>query len=207
MPRAKFVDHRYGIQRRELELYGRKLTMLPVKIALFSNLVKLDIACNNLVELDGSILPASLETLYCNNNRLRTIKNLKVGLLELYCWGNELEDLEGLPYTLVKLRCCDNQIARMDYLPISLRSLYCIRNLLTRLDFLPIGLKVLVCYGNPLEEMRNVSPYLCEVIMPPELLGLTYYQSLQQLSEFEKRHLVELPDSIVEINGMDAKIS
>ena len=201
MPKAKLGKRRFGIHRRKLELYSHGLAILPPKIQLFTRLVELNISYNNLLVLDGKILPTTLQILNCANNRLKVLENLHEGLLELYCWWNDLVNLDNLPTTLVKLRCCHNSLEHLNYLPPGLRVLYCLWNKLNRLDFLPVGLRTLACGSNPLQELRNLPPNLREIDIPPYLLGLTYYQSLQNLDEFNKRRLVELPPSIVEVNG------
>ena len=53
-----------------LDLSNRKLTNLP-DLSKYTNLVKLDISCNDIINLDNiDYFPPNLEILNCSNNEL-----------------------------------------------------------------------------------------------------------------------------------------
>ena len=53
-------------------------------------------------------LPISLETLYCNYNKLTSLPELPDSLRYLSCYNNQLSSLPELPNTLITLSCHNN---------------------------------------------------------------------------------------------------
>jgi Leucine-rich repeat (LRR) protein len=128
----------------------RELPQLPDTIHF------LDIQ-DNLLEHLG-ILPRSLETLICSNNRLRHLhisaENTPV-LNNVSCEKNNIETLE-LPDTVTFLNARHNKISEIRKLPELLRILHIENNQLTELTHLPKNLHVLNCAHNLLTHIENM---------------------------------------------------
>jgi len=149
----------------EVNLYGKKLTVLPKWISKCHQLLKLTCSENKLTQLPDT-LPASLQVLECYNNELTQLPDTQImnkvsnplptSLRRLNCSGNELTKLpDTLPTLLQVLFCSYNKLTQLpDTLPILLQVLFCSYNKLTQLpDTLPTSLQILICDGNQLTKL------------------------------------------------------
>jgi len=70
----------------ELDLSNKGLNELP-DLSKYTNLIKLNCSCNNIVALDN--LPPGLQKLYCAGNNIVALDNLPQGLQILDCINNQ----------------------------------------------------------------------------------------------------------------------
>ncbi|MFT3911097.1 MAG: hypothetical protein QM737_16880 [Ferruginibacter sp.] len=137
-------------------------------IQYFDNLRKLDCSYNALDGLGLGSLPASLDTLYCNNQlydglfhwtTLLDLVNLPAGLKYLDCSNNGIYSITSLPPALEYLNCSNNyfhtstgaiipSLQSIDALPPGLKFLKADGNLLTSLPQLPATLQYLSAKDN-----------------------------------------------------------
>jgi Leucine-rich repeat (LRR) protein len=88
---------------------------------------------NNLIDIPDLSRFTKVTTLYCNNNKLKELKNLPSTLKTLNCSNNQLTELKDLPNILEDLVCCNNQLIKIKDLPSTLYYLDCSDNQLTKL--------------------------------------------------------------------------
>jgi len=124
---------RHGVNM-SYNISNRNLLELP---RVPEGTVELICARNNLTEIDGSLLPESLQVLKCQGNQITKIINLPDNLERLICHHNNLTSLDGLPPSLMALICNNNQLTELDNLPKSLTYLNCAFNKIFYLDNLP----------------------------------------------------------------------
>ena len=133
-------------------------------IEYFTSLQTLYCYYNQLTSLPA--LPASLQTLVCNDNLLGAYLptiTLPASLQQLDCSANQLTSLPALPASLTLLVCANNQLTNLPALPASLQVFWCSSNQLTSLPALPASLQELQCYSNLL------GAYLPTITLPASL--------------------------------------
>ena len=145
--------------------------------------------------IKNHILPNSLKSLYCSNNKLTDLPELPNSLELLYCCGNNLTSLPKLPDSLKELYCYDNKIVSLnDHLPDSLKKLSCYCNMLTYLPNLPNKLQQLYCSKNKLKKLPELPNSLITLFcsnkklkelpkLPNSLCGLICDNELEKLPE------------------------
>ena len=77
-----------------------------------------------------TVLPKSLEILYCERNNLIIIPKLPKTLQLLHCNYNRLIELPELPQSLITLNCETNHLSTLPTLPNSLTILSCRNNII-----------------------------------------------------------------------------
>ena len=116
------------------------------------NINKLDVNNCNIIDLTGVQYFKSLDTLYCESNKLKTLPKLPLNLRFLSCsngsWTNLLLSLPELPPNLTYLNCSGNKLTTLPNLPVNLEYLNCGLNQLKSLPSLPKNLIILDCSGN-----------------------------------------------------------
>lgn len=97
-------------------------------------------------------IPEYITELDCSNNQIENIygKNLLASLKKLNCSHNNLSVLSCLPSTLSWLDCSHNLLTNIDHIPFTLKYLYCDYNRFTRIRNLPHNMTELNCAYNPL---------------------------------------------------------
>lgn len=141
------------------------LTELP-NLLKFLKLKKLLCYGNELIELDLSILPDSLEVLICNDNNIKKITGeLPSKLTRFECKNNKLKYIPNLPDSLKYLCFSGNKLSYLPKLPKNLLHLEVNKNQLYELPILPDKIQILNCNNNNL----SCLPYL------PNSLQEIYY--------------------------------
>lgn len=141
------------------------LTELP-NLLKFLKLKKLLCYGNELIELDLSILPDTLEVLICNDNNIKKITGEFPSKLSRFeCKNNKLKYITNLPDSLKFLCCSENKLSYLPKLPKNLLHLEVNKNQLYELPILPDKIQILNCNNNNL----SCLPYL------PNSLQEIYY--------------------------------
>jgi Leucine-rich repeat (LRR) protein len=162
---------------------------------------------NTLSSIPAGILPASLQALKLNGNRITSLPALPAGLLALWCSRNQLTSLPALPPALYDLQVeqnmltslpalppalnllnvVSNRLTSLPALPSTLTKLYCLRNQLTSLPTLPAGLENLYCMFNDITSLPTLPNSLIDLrldqakipCLPNVPPGLTVYNQLE----------------------------
>jgi Leucine-rich repeat (LRR) protein len=128
-------------------------------------------------------IPASVEFLYLEGNKIKTINNLPKNLKFLNMKYNQVIEIKDLPNKIEKLYLTDNEIKKVHNLPKNLKILYLINNEIRKLPELPdslqeidvsynkitelpslkYGLQILHCHHNRLEELPHLPLSLKEL--------------------------------------------
>jgi len=139
-----------------LNCSGNAFTHLPT---LPNTLTYLDCSYNSHI---GSlpVLPASLQTLYCENDSLSGLPALPASLQNLWCYSNHLTTLPALPVSLQNLYCFDNGLTSLPALNNGLLQLNCYINALTALPALPNTLTYLDCHNNAISTVSSLGTSL-----------------------------------------------
>jgi len=148
----------------EINISGYNLKSLTkLSLERFINLKKLNCSDNNLKYINGVSKCTSLQTLYCENNKLRNLDGLNSSSLqEILCFNNRLKNIDGLSKctSLKYLNCSYNNLENIDSLIncTSLRSLNCFKNKLKNINGLSkcTSLKNLNCSYNNLENIDSL---------------------------------------------------
>ena len=133
----------------EINISGYNLKSLTkLSLERFINLKKLNCSDNNLKYINGVSKCTSLQTLYCENNKLRNLDGLNCSSLqEILCFNNRLKNIDGLSKctSLKYLNCSYNNLENIDSLIncTSLELIWCNNN----------QLKTLL----PIRNLRNLS--------------------------------------------------
>jgi Leucine-rich repeat (LRR) protein len=149
-----------------LGIEGEDITSMP-DLTRFKNLKELYISDNKLTSLSCTLLPRSVEILYCSKNKLSFLPELTrfKNLKQLYCSINKLSSLPNiLPEGLEILHCSSNKLTSLPDLKRlkNLKELNCSNNQLNCLPTkLPLSLETLFCFDNRL----NYFPILPENIV------------------------------------------
>jgi len=116
----------------------------------------LDVAENNISDLQGVQAFQHLTYLSCSGNQLSSLPELPSTLVWFKCNDNQLTQLPSLPQSLRILNCDENQLAELPELPTSLGKLSCNVNELVQLPNLPQSIIFLSCSNNQLMELPEL---------------------------------------------------
>ena len=100
--------------RTSMTISGKSISNLQ-GINYFSKLTWLDCSNNNLTDLYN--VPTSLQTLYCQNNKITSFNYLQncSSLKSLNCSNNQISSLTNLPTSIEFLDCSSNKFTILDF--------------------------------------------------------------------------------------------
>jgi hypothetical protein len=162
----------------QLNLSGLSLKELPVLPANLENLMCNDNRLTTLPEL-----PPYLKYLNCDRNALTTLPKLPDRLEDLQCNSNRLTELPTLPSSLISLGCAHNCIKQLPSLPNTLEYLYCSDNQLSALPNLPVSLRQLDCSNNQLKTIPDFNGSYLDCSDNPDL-PIDYYNGTHDVFGF-----------------------
>lgn len=125
-PDANFRSYLFGLypkgyittsdvnSKTSMNISGKSISNLQ-GIGYFSKLTWLDCSNNNLTDLYN--VPTSLQTLYCQNNKITSFNYLQncSSLKSLNCSNNQISSLTNLPTSIEFLDCSSNKFTILDF--------------------------------------------------------------------------------------------
>ena len=156
-------------------------------------------------------LPATLDTILCQENKISDISTLKNSAVKLLsCYENNIKDLSNLPNTLTYLDASKNHLSIIDQLPNSIEEMYISNNLyLYRMANLPASLKTLDARSSSLAYLDDLPQNVEDLYFSgTRLMDLPELESKTKLYNLDigatyVRCLPKLPSglSILNLNG------
>lgn len=167
---------------------------MNIECSGIKNATTLDVAYENINDLEGIMYFTSLAELICNGNNLNYLINLPENLTLLVCDDNPIFSIASLPTSLTYISCINNRLHSLPSLPESLTRLDCSSNKLTSLPSLPANLTRLDCSSNQLTYLPSLPTSLTNLnCSSNELTSLPLLSTSMTLLGCSSNQLTSLP--------------